>query len=55
MSIDELLGSPPAAGAAVNVRGLRVQIIDGGPNVVEEVEIEVSPGTVLGLVGESGS
>jgi peptide/nickel transport system ATP-binding protein len=55
MSIDELLGSPPAAGAAVNVRGLRVQIIDGGPNVVEEVEIDVSPGTVLGLVGESGS
>ena len=46
------VGNPPAAGK-LSVRGLSVGV-DGGTPLVTDVSFDVEPGTVLGLVGESG-
>jgi peptide/nickel transport system ATP-binding protein len=41
-------------GASVDVNDLRVELVGSGIDVVDEVVIEIRPGEVLGLVGESG-
>ncbi len=46
------VGNPTAAGK-LSVRGLSVGV-DGGTPLVTDVSFDVEPGTVLGLVGESG-
>ena len=43
----------PAAGA-LDIRGLSVGL-ESGEAVVEELDIELAAGEILGLVGESGS
>jgi peptide/nickel transport system ATP-binding protein len=43
-----------ARGAAVEVRGLRVETSSGAP-IVADVSLRLAPGEALGLVGESGS
>ncbi|MFJ5958842.1 dipeptide/oligopeptide/nickel ABC transporter permease/ATP-binding protein [Paenarthrobacter sp. NPDC092416] len=47
-----VVGDPPMAGK-LSVRGLSVGV-DGGTPLVTDVSFDVEPGTVLGLVGESG-
>jgi peptide/nickel transport system ATP-binding protein len=41
--------------SAVDVRGLRVELVRGGADIVDEIGFAISPGELLGLVGESGS
>jgi len=41
-------------GASVEVDDLRVELAGSGNDIVDEVVIEIRPGEVLGLVGESG-
>jgi peptide/nickel transport system ATP-binding protein len=41
--------------SAVSVRGLKIDLIVGGADIVDGIVLEVRPGEVLGLVGESGS
>ena len=41
-------------GASVDVNDLRVELAGTGIDIVDEVVIEIHPGEVLGLVGESG-
>jgi peptide/nickel transport system ATP-binding protein len=41
--------------SAVDVHGLRIELVSSGADVVDQVLIEVRAGQVLGLVGESGS
>ena len=43
---------PPAR---LEVRGLRVSLTAGGPDVISDVTFAVRAGEILGLVGESGS
>jgi peptide/nickel transport system ATP-binding protein len=40
---------------AVDVRALRVELVRGGADIVDEIGFMFEPGEVLGLVGESGS
>jgi peptide/nickel transport system ATP-binding protein len=40
---------------AITVRGLRIELISNGEDIVDEIVLEVRAGEVLGLVGESGS
>jgi peptide/nickel transport system ATP-binding protein len=40
---------------AVSVRGLKIDLISSGEDIVDGIVLEVRPGEVLGLVGESGS
>ncbi|MGB9185810.1 MAG: ABC transporter ATP-binding protein [Solirubrobacteraceae bacterium] len=44
----------PAANA-VEVRGLRIELLSSGTDVIDQIVLEVRAGEVLGLVGESGS
>ena len=37
------------------IRGLRLEVARTGDDIVDEVDLAVAPGEVLGLVGESGS
>jgi len=37
------------------IRGLRLEVARTGDDIVDEVDLTVAPGEVLGLVGESGS
>ncbi|MFV0308332.1 MAG: ABC transporter ATP-binding protein, partial [Desertimonas sp.] len=39
----------------LQVRGLRLEIAATGDDIVDEVDITLGPGEILGLVGESGS
>jgi peptide/nickel transport system ATP-binding protein len=41
-------------GASVDVSDLRIELTGSGVDIVDEVVIEIHPGEVLGLVGESG-
>jgi peptide/nickel transport system ATP-binding protein len=41
--------------SAADVTGLRVELIRGGADIVDEIGFAIEPGEVLGLVGESGS
>jgi peptide/nickel transport system ATP-binding protein len=41
--------------SAVSVRGLKIDLVVGGADIVDGIVLEVRPGEVLGLVGESGS
>jgi peptide/nickel transport system ATP-binding protein len=41
--------------SAVDVRSLRVELVRGGADIVDEIGFAIEPGEVLGLVGESGS
>lgn len=41
--------------SAVSVRGLTVQVTATGRPIVDDVSIDLEPGSVLGVVGESGS
>ena len=43
------------AGIRLSVRDLRVELADGGADVVAEVSFDVRAGQTLGIVGESGS
>jgi peptide/nickel transport system ATP-binding protein len=42
-------------GPVVAVEDLRVEVVEQGVDIVDEVSFEIGPGEVLGLVGESGS
>jgi peptide/nickel transport system ATP-binding protein len=41
--------------SAVAVRGLKIDLVVSGADIVDGIVLEVRPGQVLGLVGESGS
>lgn len=38
----------------VDIRDLRINLLDSAVDVVDEVSLQIAPGEVLGLVGESG-
>lgn len=40
---------------AVTIRDLRIEVASSGEDIVDEVNLSIAPGEVLGLVGESGS
>ncbi|MGH2891190.1 MAG: ATP-binding cassette domain-containing protein, partial [Solirubrobacteraceae bacterium] len=40
---------------AVDVRGLRIDLVKTGEDIVDQIALQVRAGEVLGLVGESGS
>jgi peptide/nickel transport system ATP-binding protein len=40
---------------ALTIRGLRIEVANSGADIVDEVDLTIAPGEVLGLVGESGS
>ncbi len=42
-------------GVTLSVRNLRIDVGDTGNDIVDEVDLEIRAGEVLGLVGESGS
>ena len=39
----------------VRISGLRIDVADSRADIVDEVNLALRPGEVLGLVGESGS
>ena len=41
--------------AALTIRNLRIEVANSGVDIVDEVNLTIAPGEVLGLVGESGS
>jgi peptide/nickel transport system ATP-binding protein len=41
--------------AAVSINNLRIEVAAGGADIVDQVNLTIAPGEVLGLVGESGS
>ena len=41
--------------SALVIRNLRIEVADSGDDIVDEVDLVIAPGEVLGLVGESGS
>ncbi len=41
--------------SAVRIEGLRINVADNGNDIVDEVNLQIAAGEVLGLVGESGS
>jgi peptide/nickel transport system ATP-binding protein len=48
--------SPAAPGSVpVNVEDLRIVLSESGADIVDEIDLTIAPGQVLGLVGESGS
>ncbi len=53
--MDQDRGDRLATGPVCVVEGLRVALSDGGPVVVDGVDITLAPGEIVGLVGESGS
>jgi peptide/nickel transport system ATP-binding protein len=40
---------------AVSISNLRIEVAIGGADIVDDVNLSIAPGDVLGLVGESGS
>jgi peptide/nickel transport system ATP-binding protein len=42
-------------GVTLSIRSLRIDVVDTGHDIVDEVDLEIAAGEVLGLVGESGS
>src|SRR3954468_11096487 len=40
---------------AVSITDLRIEVAGSGADIVDEVNLAIAPGEVLGLVGESGS
>ncbi|MEY2446243.1 MAG: peptide/nickel transport system ATP-binding protein ddpF, partial [Ilumatobacteraceae bacterium] len=42
-------------GAAVTINDLRIELAGSGIDIVDDVNLTIQPGEVLGLVGESGS
>jgi peptide/nickel transport system ATP-binding protein len=46
---------PSAESTAVIVRDLRIELVNGGADIIDGIVLEVRAGEVLGLVGESGS
>ncbi len=40
---------------AVTIRNLRIEVAESGADIVDEINLTIAPGEVLGLVGESGS
>lgn len=40
---------------ALRIEGLRIEVTSTGHDIVDEVDLTIAPGEVLGLVGESGS
>jgi peptide/nickel transport system ATP-binding protein len=40
---------------AVSIANLRIEVADTGADIVDQVNLSIAPGEVLGLVGESGS
>lgn len=47
--------SPAATINAVTIKGLRIEVAGSGDDIVDEIDLVIAPGEVLGLVGESGS
>jgi peptide/nickel transport system ATP-binding protein len=43
------------AGQALHITDLRIDVETSGDDIVDEVDLTIAPGEVLGLVGESGS
>ena len=41
--------------SGMQMRGLRLEVSATGHDIVDEVDLVIPPGKVLGLVGESGS
>ena len=41
--------------SALTINGLRIDVTSNGHDVVDEIDLHIEPGQVLGLVGESGS
>jgi oligopeptide/dipeptide ABC transporter ATP-binding protein len=44
-----------SAGPVVTVEDLRIEVVEQGVDIVDEISFEIGAGEVLGLVGESGS
>ena len=44
-----------ATNTAVSISDLRIEVAGSGVDIVDEVNLTIAPGEVLGLVGESGS
>lgn len=42
-------------GAALTINNLRIEVAGNGVDIVDDVNLSIAPGEVLGLVGESGS
>ena len=47
--------NPLLAKPAVTITNLRIEVAVSGDDIVDEVNLSIAPGEVLGLVGESGS
>src|ERR1700744_4387009 len=45
----------PSSATAVTVKGLKIELVRGGEDIVDGIILDVHAGQVLGLVGESGS
>jgi peptide/nickel transport system ATP-binding protein len=45
----------PAAPGGLRINGLRLEVEFAGHDIVDEVDLVIPPGRILGLVGESGS
>ena len=52
---DKIRTAPSAAGAAITVSDLRIDIGNTKLDVVDDISFALAPGEILGLVGESGS
>ncbi|MFZ9629336.1 MAG: ABC transporter ATP-binding protein [Ilumatobacteraceae bacterium] len=48
-------GTSSAEHQALTIRGLRIDVADTGSDIVDDVDLVIRRGEVLGLVGESGS
>src|SRR3954468_10567576 len=40
---------------AVSIKNLRIEVAGNGADIVDQINLSIAPGEVLGLVGESGS
>lgn len=48
-------GAASTSSSPLQIRGLRIEVAGSGHDIVDEVDLSIGAGEVLGLVGESGS